>query len=108
MIQSTAVIGCDFPHDVGTRPVLVELEYQLSDQPGRSTWPAPRLLDGGVVLQTLWEVRLAAQVRPCSAFHAAGPMKISGTGPATCGSGAPGKTRRRSTGGLPAPPAGRR
>ena len=46
-----------FSADVGTRPVLVELVYQLSDQPGRSTWPAPRLLDGGVVLQTLWEVR---------------------------------------------------
>ena len=24
----------------------------------QSKWPAPRLLDGGVVLQTLWEVRL--------------------------------------------------
>ena len=47
-----------FPGEVGSRPVLVELEYQLSEQVTRSKWPAPRLLDGGVVLQALWEVRL--------------------------------------------------
>jgi hypothetical protein len=42
------------PVDAATRPVLVELEYQLAG----SKWQAPRLLDGGVVLQTLWEARL--------------------------------------------------
>ena len=47
-----------FPGEVGSKPVLVELEYQLSEQVTRSKWPAPRLLDGGVVLQALWEVRL--------------------------------------------------
>jgi hypothetical protein len=47
-----------FPAEVGSRPALVELEYQLSDQVARSTWMAPRVLDGGVVLQALWEVRL--------------------------------------------------
>ena len=47
-----------FPGEVGSRPALVELEYQLSEQVTRSKWPAPRLLDGGVVLQALWEVRL--------------------------------------------------
>ena len=36
-----------FPGEVGSRPVLVELEYQLSEQVTRSKWPAPRLLDGG-------------------------------------------------------------
>jgi hypothetical protein len=46
-----------FPGDVGSRPALVELEYQLSQQVSKSKWPAPRLLDGGIVLQALWEVR---------------------------------------------------
>jgi hypothetical protein len=46
-----------FPADVGARPVLVELEYQSSEQAVRSKWPVPRLLGGGVVLQTMWEVR---------------------------------------------------
>ena len=47
-----------FPSDVGSRPVLVEVEYQGSDQNAASTWQAPGLLDGGVVLQSLWELRL--------------------------------------------------
>ncbi len=46
-----------FPGEVGSRPALVELQYQLSEQVTKSRWPAPRLLDGGVVLQALWEVR---------------------------------------------------
>jgi hypothetical protein len=44
--------------EAGSRPVLVELDYQLNEQGARSRWAAPRLLDGGAVLQTLWEVRL--------------------------------------------------
>jgi hypothetical protein len=47
-----------FPGEVGSKPVLVELEYQLIEEGNRSKWTAPRLLDGGVVLQALWEVRL--------------------------------------------------
>jgi len=47
-----------FPGDVGSRPVLVELEYQGSGQDAASKWWAPRLLDGGVVLQSLWELRV--------------------------------------------------
>jgi hypothetical protein len=47
-----------FPAEIGSRPALVELEYQSSDTVARSTWSAPRLLDGGIVLQALWEVRL--------------------------------------------------
>jgi len=43
---------------VGSRPVLVELEYQGSGQDAASKWWAPRLLDGGVVLQSLWELRV--------------------------------------------------
>jgi len=37
---------------------LVELEYQGGGQDAASKWSAPRLLDGGVVFQSLWELRL--------------------------------------------------
>jgi hypothetical protein len=47
-----------FPSDVGSKPALVELEYQDTAQNARSTWRVPQLLEGGVVLQALWEVRL--------------------------------------------------
>jgi len=47
-----------FPSDLGSRPVLVELEYQGSGQDAGSKWWPPRLLDGGVVLQSLWELSL--------------------------------------------------
>lgn len=46
------------PADMASRPVLVELEYQVEGPPAAATWRAPRLLEDGVVLQTLWEVRL--------------------------------------------------
>ena len=46
------------PSEVGLKPVLVELEYEPSGPESPTKWGAPRLLDGGVVLQTLWEVRL--------------------------------------------------
>ncbi len=47
-----------FPGDVGAKPVLVELEYQAEARGQAATWQSPRLLGGGVVLQSLWEVRL--------------------------------------------------
>jgi hypothetical protein len=47
-----------FPSDVGARPVLVELEYQGSSQDATSQLSPPRLSDGGVVLQSLWELQL--------------------------------------------------
>jgi hypothetical protein len=47
-----------FPSDVGVKPALVELEYQVDGSDPGSTWQPPQLLGGGVVLQTLWEVRL--------------------------------------------------
>jgi hypothetical protein len=47
-----------FPGDVGPRPVIVELEYQQSDTLASSKWQVPRLLDGAMVLQSLWEIRL--------------------------------------------------
>jgi hypothetical protein len=47
-----------FPSDLGSRPALVELEYQDAAPNARPAWRAPRLLERGVVLQSLWEVRL--------------------------------------------------
>jgi hypothetical protein len=47
-----------FPADVGSRPALVELEYQLSGADAGTRWQPPRLLEGAVVLETLWDVRL--------------------------------------------------
>jgi hypothetical protein len=45
-----------FPADAASRPALVELEYHRAGVGSR--WHPPRLLDGGVVLQTLWEARV--------------------------------------------------
>ncbi len=40
-------------------PVLVGLEYVIApEEVARHGWGAPRLLDGGTVQQTLWEVRV--------------------------------------------------
>jgi hypothetical protein len=47
-----------FPGDVGSRPALVEIDYQETGQDAASNRSAPQLLDGGVVLQSLWELRL--------------------------------------------------
>ena len=47
-----------FPSDVGSRPVLVELEYLIRRNAGGSSWQPPQLLDDGIVLDTLWEVQL--------------------------------------------------
>ena len=46
------------PSEVGLKPVLVELEYEPSGPESPTKWGAPRPLEGGVVLQTLWEVHL--------------------------------------------------
>src|SRR5262249_16958544 len=42
----------------GKAPVLVELEYRIGSASSRGPWEAPRLLEGGVVEQALWEVRV--------------------------------------------------
>ncbi len=47
-----------FPSDLGSRPALVEFEYQTSGQGSNRRLQAPRLLEGGVVLQSIWEVRV--------------------------------------------------
>ena len=46
------------PAELKSKPVLIELEYQLNEASAQSPWQPPRLLEGGVVLQTRWEVRL--------------------------------------------------
>jgi hypothetical protein len=45
------------PGDTGSQPVLVEIEYQTNGREYQSRLQPPQLLDGGVVLQTIWEVR---------------------------------------------------
>jgi hypothetical protein len=45
-----------FPAEAASRPALVEVEYHRAGAGTR--WQPPRLLDGGVVLQTLWEARV--------------------------------------------------
>jgi len=47
-----------FPSDVGSRAALVEFEYQVSGQGSNRRLQAPRLLEGGVALQSIWEVRV--------------------------------------------------
>jgi hypothetical protein len=51
-----------FPIEVGSKPVLVELEYEEGKKGVAYTWQAPRLLDGGVALQTFWELRLPSSL----------------------------------------------
>jgi hypothetical protein len=46
------------PEPTGTGPVLVELDYTVGAGQASGGWRAPRLLDGGFVQQTLWEVRV--------------------------------------------------
>ena len=56
--QSRSRYRLRFPADAVARPALVELEYQESAPKKSEAWQAPRLLDGAVILQALWEVRL--------------------------------------------------
>ncbi len=56
--QSRSRYRLRFPGDAVSRPALVELEYQESMPARNAKWRAPRLLDGAVILQALWEVRL--------------------------------------------------
>ncbi len=46
------------PEGIGTGPVVVELDYTVPASQLTGPWVAPRLLDGGFVQQTLWEVRV--------------------------------------------------
>jgi hypothetical protein len=46
-----------FPERTGAGPVLVELDYTVPAASVTAPWGAPRLLDGGFVQQTLWDVR---------------------------------------------------
>jgi hypothetical protein len=46
------------PPEARSRPTLVEVEYQVDAPAIGSRWQCPQLLDGGVVLETLWDVQL--------------------------------------------------
>ena len=47
-----------FPPRVDSAAVIVELEYTVPARFAGSAWRPPRLLGGGLVQQTLWEVRV--------------------------------------------------
>ena len=51
-----------FPAELSSKSVLLEVQYEQSNKGIASTWQAPRLLDGGVVLQTFWELRLPSSL----------------------------------------------
>lgn len=57
-LTDPAGIRVAFPARVGAGPALVELDYAVSAARAAGPWEPPRLLEGGVVQQTLWEVRL--------------------------------------------------
>ncbi len=46
------------PAEIGSRPALVEIVYQVDGPAAGSRWRVPQLLDGGIVLETLWDVQL--------------------------------------------------
>ena len=58
MIRHAPATGCAFQAMLCRNRCWSQLEYQETGQGVRSRWEVPRLLDGGVVLQVLWEVRL--------------------------------------------------
>ena len=47
-----------FPGKVGRDPVLVELAYTTAALAGETAWSPPKLLNGGVIHRTFWEVAL--------------------------------------------------
>ncbi|HMB06302.1 MAG TPA: hypothetical protein VKP69_21535 [Isosphaeraceae bacterium] len=47
-----------FPARLANGPVAVALEYTVPPRAVSAAWVPPRLLDGGLVQQTLWEVRI--------------------------------------------------
>jgi hypothetical protein len=51
-----------FPGEFGSKSVLVELQYEQGGRGVAATWQAPRLSDGGALLQTLWELRLPSSL----------------------------------------------
>jgi hypothetical protein len=47
-----------FPPSTPPGPILVVVDYAVPASATSGGWPAPRLLGGGVVLQTIWEAQL--------------------------------------------------
>ena len=48
----------ELPAESRSKPVLVEIEYQVPADRTGSAWLPPELHEGAVVLQTLWEVQI--------------------------------------------------
>jgi len=48
----------DLPAESRSRPVVVDLEYQIAAEHSRSSWSPPVLLDGADVLQSYWLARV--------------------------------------------------
>jgi hypothetical protein len=46
------------PAESQSRAVLIEIEYQVPGASADAAWTPPALLEGGVVLQTLWQVHV--------------------------------------------------
>lgn len=46
------------PNQGGSAPILVEIEYTLHARFAGTPWVPLRLLDGGLITETLWEVRV--------------------------------------------------
>ncbi len=57
-LMAEAGLRLRLPEGTGTGPVLVELEYAVPAGQLTGPWVAPKLLDGGFVQQTLWEVQV--------------------------------------------------
>ena len=47
-----------FPPSTPSGPVLVSIDYTVPASAASGSWPGPRLLSGGVVQQTVWEVQV--------------------------------------------------
>jgi hypothetical protein len=47
-----------FPAESQSRAVLIEIEYQLKEARADRPWTPPELLEGAVVLQSLWQVHV--------------------------------------------------
>ena len=94
-------------------PVLVELEYKQSGAQARRACSPPDLLEGAVVLQTLWEVAHSLEPWPHRLAIGSGSMKMNGIGMFMYGSGDRGlplpswwagcRARRRRRAGSPSP-----
>ena len=74
--------------------VVVELEYTVPARLSAPPWQPPRLLDDGLVQETLWEA--PPSLEPGGGWRSLGldPTRIHGTGTITSGNDGPGRAPR--------------